>query len=109
MGLVEDHIYPRHAPEDMLIGENQLIGCDTHMESARRLPSMPSFLPFAHVAVVRNNLETRQKFLELHLPILEYTRWDDDEVRPPIGHMSTSKSAMLFRMTFNTPYPLLAS
>jgi hypothetical protein len=85
MSLVEDHIHPRHAPEDMLIGENQLVGGNAHMESVRRFPSMPPLLPLANVAIVRNDLETRQKFLELHLPVLEYTRWDNDEVRPPMA------------------------
>lgn len=68
---------------------------------------MPSLLPLANVAVVRNDFETRQKFLELHLPVLEYTRWDNDEVRAPSGHMSALIT--LLCMAFNSPYPLFAS
>jgi len=70
MSLVEDHIHPRHAPEYMLVCENQLVGGNAHMKSVRSFPSMSSLLPLANVAIVRNEFETGQKFLELHLPVL---------------------------------------
>lgn len=58
MSFIEDHVYPGHAPKNMLIGENQLVGRNADMESVRGFPPMSSLLPLTNVAVVCYDFET---------------------------------------------------
>lgn len=83
MCLVEDHVIPRLPLEDVRVSTGQGIRGDTNVEVVFIVPALSQFLTTLGVAVIAENFETREKFLELHFPIQEHTGWDDDKMGSP--------------------------
>ena len=83
MSLIEDHVYPILPPEDMLIGEDDLVGCNTNLEMMLSCPSYSFFFPFFLVTVVCKDFHSGQELFEFHFPIENDRGGDDDEVLTP--------------------------
>lgn len=83
MRLVEDHVDPVFASENVLIGQDDLVRRDAHLEMVLSLPADTFLFPFLLVAVIGENLDTWEKLLELHLPVEDDRGGDDDEVLAP--------------------------
>lgn len=81
--LVEDHVHPVLPAEDVLIGQHDLVGRDAHLPGVLRVPTLSLLLALLLVAIVREDLETGEEFLEFHLPIEDHRRRDDDEMLTP--------------------------
>jgi hypothetical protein len=92
MSFVEDKVVPGFAPEDVLIGENELIRSDADMESVLRIPTFSLLLSFLLSTVVNHEFETGKEFAELHLPVQHDTRWNDNEVRSPLSFIAGEMS-----------------
>lgn len=69
MRLIENHVVPGLASEDMLISQDDLIRGDADMEAVGRIPAFSFLLSLSLVAVVGKDLEAGQELLELHFPV----------------------------------------
>lgn len=74
---------PPFASKDRLVCKNELIGCDDHVEGVFGIPPHTALFPFFDRAVVAKYLEPRQELFELHFPVEDDARRDDDQVRSP--------------------------
>jgi hypothetical protein len=81
--LVQDHVDPRLAPEDVLVGDDDLVRRDADLPRVLGEPADALLLPLLLVAVIRKDLEAWEKLLEFHLPIQDDGGRDDDEVLAP--------------------------
>lgn len=83
MRLIQDHVHPALPPKYVLIRKNDLIARDAHLPRVLGLPADSLLLSLLLVAVVGEDFETGEELLELHLPVEDYGRWDDDEMLAP--------------------------
>lgn len=100
--LVENHVAPVLAPEDVLVGEHDLIAGNAHLPMVFCVPAHALLLTLLLVAVVGQNLHAGQKLFELHLPVQNDRGGDDDEVRTPntfVARKMTKKSDSLDRFS----------
>ena len=61
MSLVEDEVVPRFPPEDVLIGENELVRSDADVESVLGVPSSSLLLSVSLVSVVGHDFKTGEE------------------------------------------------
>jgi len=112
VSLVENEVVPRFPPEDVLIGEDELVRRDADVESVLGVPSSTFLLPISLVSVVGHDFEAGEELsrrrgrrersvlgerkeekvasrksdahlLELHLPVEDDGSRNDDEMRSP--------------------------
>ena len=83
MCFVEDHVVPSLALEDVRVARRERVRRDARVEVVLVVPPLAELLALLRVSVVAEHLEAGQELLELHLPVQEHARWDDDQVRSP--------------------------
>lgn len=83
MSLVEDHVVPRLALEDVGIAASEGVRSDTDVEVRLVGPPLTKFLSTFSGTVICEDFEARKKLLELHFPVQENTGRHDDEMRAP--------------------------
>ena len=83
MRFIEDHVVPSASLEYLLVLQDQLIRGDEYVPTRVVHPTFPFLSPFLLVSVVSHDLKTRTPLFELHLPIQDNTRRDDDQMRAP--------------------------
>ena len=83
MRLVEDHVVPPLALEDMCIARRERVRCDACVEVVLVVPSLAELLALLRVPVVAEHLEAGHELLELHFPVQEHARRDNDQVWSP--------------------------
>lgn len=83
VSLVKDHVAPVLAPENVLVGEDDLVAGDADLPVVLRVPTDTLLLTLLLVAVVGQHLHAGQELLELHLPVQDDRGGHDDEMRAP--------------------------
>ena len=86
----------------MLVGQNNLVGCDAHLPGIFGVPAFTLFLAFFLVAIVGEDLETGEKLFEFHFPVENDRSRDDDEMLTPntlVACEMTKKRDCLNRFT----------
>src|SRR6266702_262137 len=81
--FVQDHVVPRLSLENMCVAASKRIRRDANVEVELVVPALTQLLPPLGRAVVSEDLETGEEFLEFHLPIHKDTGWHDYQVRTP--------------------------
>lgn len=67
----------------MCIAASESIRRNANVEVELIIPALAQLLPPLGRAIVSEDLETGEKFLEFHLPIHKDTGWHDYQVRTP--------------------------
>lgn len=83
MGLVQDHVVPLLPPQDRRVLESERVRGYADVEMILVAPPSPELLSAFWVAVVAKDFETWKELLELHFPIQDNARGDDDQMRTP--------------------------
>lgn len=83
MRFVQDHVIPRLPLENVCITASERIRRHADVEVILVIPPLSKLLPTFGIPVIAEHLETRKKLLELHLPVQQNARWNDDQMRAP--------------------------
>lgn len=83
MRLVQDHVNPTLPPKYVLVGKDDLIRCDADLPGVLGVPPNTLIFPFLLVAIVCQDLHAWKELLELHLPVQDDRRRDDNQVLSP--------------------------
>ena len=83
MRLVEDHVVPRFAFENLCVPTCKTVRRDTDVELVPIIPTLSELLTTFRGPVVTQNLEAREELLELHFPVEKDTGRHNDEMRTP--------------------------
>ena len=98
MCLVQDRVVPLLPPQNRRILEGKSIRSDADIEVVLVVPPLPKFPSTFGVAVVAEDLETREELLKLHFPVQNDARRDDDQMRTPYpsirGKMSQQSDSL---------------
>lgn len=89
MRLVENHVNPALPPKDVLIGQDDLVGSDTHLPGVLGMPPDSLLFPLLLVPVIGQDLHAGKKLLELHLPVEDNRCRNDDEVLTPYAFVAS--------------------
>ena len=81
--LVQDHVVPRFSLENVCVAARKRVRRDANVEVELIVPALTQLLPPLGSAVVSEDLETGEEFLEFHLPIHKDAGWHDYQVRTP--------------------------
>lgn len=74
MCLVEDHVVPHLALENVCVPARESVRGNTHVEVVLVVPSLPQFLATFGRTMITQNPETREKLFKLHLPVEQHAR-----------------------------------
>lgn len=77
MCLVQDHVVPHLALENVCVPTRKCVRGDANVEVVLIVPSLSQFFPTLGAAVITQGLEAGEKLLELHLPVQQHARWND--------------------------------
>ena len=83
MRLIQDHVVPPLALEHVGVAAGERVGRDAYVEMILVVPPLAQLFPLLRVPVVAEHLEAGKELLELHLPVQQYARRYDDEMRTP--------------------------
>jgi hypothetical protein len=83
LGLIKDHIIPLLTSEGEVILNHKLVRGYADMEAILFGPAMALDLSLFLASKVGKNFKGRTPLLELHLPVNDDSRWDDNQVGTP--------------------------
>ena len=83
MSLVQDHVIPLLPPQNRCILEGEGVRSDANVEVILVVPPLTELPPAFGVAIVAEDLETREELLKFHFPIQDDARGDNDQMWAP--------------------------
>ena len=69
VGFVENHVIPCFSLEDVRVLACKSVRCYADIKMMLVIPALPKLFPSFRAAMITQNSETRQEFLELHFPV----------------------------------------
>lgn len=83
MGLIQNHVIPCFTLEYVCVSTGECIRSDANIKGVFAVPSHTKLLSTLGATMIGKNLETREEFFELHLPIKQHAGWDYDKMWSP--------------------------